>query len=151
MALPEGVKIQGFQPGAVPLRFEPRAEALVDVEVKLEGKLPEGYEVYAANAEPARVRLSGPSDRLNALQKAPTETILLDGRKESFTLSQVSINIADPKIDILDPTVDVHVEIGEKRVYKSFADVPLRFVNSEEALLPYIAAISRPYRARVPR
>jgi hypothetical protein len=44
-----------------------------------------------------------------------TETVSLDGRKESFSLARLAINIPDPKIDILDPTVDVRVEIAERK------------------------------------
>jgi len=40
---------------------------------------------------------------------------LADGKKESFNLSNVAINIPDPKIDVLNPTVDIHVEIVEKK------------------------------------
>ncbi len=138
MELPEGVKIQGFHPATIPIRLEPSVEAQVDVEVKLEGKLPEGYEVVGFSASPARVRLRGPSDRVNALNKAMTETVWLDGRKESFNLSHVAINIPDPKIDILDPTVEVHVEIAEKK----HGAVQLRFVTAEAS--PYLASIVAP-------
>ena len=115
MALPDGVKIQSFQPATIPIRLEPNIETQVDVEVKFEGKLPDDYEVVAVRANPSKVRLRGPSDRLGSLHKAMTETVWLDGKRESFSLSQVAINIPDPKIDILDPTVDVYVEIAEKK------------------------------------
>jgi YbbR domain-containing protein len=115
MPLPDGVKVQSFQPATIPIRLEPTVETQVNVEVKFEGKLPEGYEVVAVKANPSSVKLRGPSDRINALHKATTETVWLDGKKESFSLSHVAINIPDPKIDILDPTVDVYVEIAETK------------------------------------
>jgi YbbR domain-containing protein len=108
------------------------------VEVKFEGKLPEGYEVRSFSTSPARVRLRGPSDRINALRKATTETVWLDGKTESFTLSNVAINIPDPRIDVLDPTVDVRVEIEEKKR----GEVYLRFATGEAS--PYVAGIAVP-------
>jgi len=114
MELPPGVKILGFRPATIPIRLEPTVELGVDVEVKVEGKLPEGYAVINIRTNPARIRVRGPADRVNALQKAMTETVRLDGKTESFSLSNVAINIPDAKIDILDPTVDVTVEIAEK-------------------------------------
>jgi YbbR domain-containing protein len=138
MDLEEDVKIQGFHPATIPVKLEPIIEVPIDVEVKFEGKLPDGYEVVSFAANPARVRLRGPSDRINALQKAMTETIWLDGKKESFNLSRVAINIPDPKIDILDPTVDVHVEIAPKKR----GDVHLRFVTAEGS--PYLGSIIVP-------
>jgi len=114
MDLPAGVKILSFRPATVPIRLSPTLEQEVEVDVKFEGNLPEGFEITGIITTPSRVRVRGPSDRLNALKKATTETVSLDGRKESFLLTRVSINIPDPKIDLLDPTVDVRVEIAEK-------------------------------------
>jgi YbbR domain-containing protein len=127
MDLPPGVKIQGFQPSTIPLRLEPSTEAQIDVEIKFEGKLPEGYELAGFSTSPAKIRVSGPLDHVNALRKATTETVWLDGKTESFSVSNVAINIPDLKIDILDSTVTVRVEIVEKRR----SEVHLRFATGE--------------------
>ena len=115
MDLPDGVTIQGFHPSTIPIRLEPRVETQLDVEVKFEGSVPEGYEVSNVAVNPVKVRVRGPVDRVGALHKATTETVLLDGRKEAFSLSNVAINIPDPKIDVIDPTVDIRVDIVEKK------------------------------------
>jgi YbbR domain-containing protein len=115
MELPPGVKILAFRPATIPIRLEPTIEVALDVEVKFEGRVPEGYEVTSISANPARIKVRGPSDRVSLLQKAVTETVRLDGRKESFSLSRVAINISDPKLEILDPNVEVRVEIAEKK------------------------------------
>lgn len=134
MALPPGVTIQSFRPATVPIRLEPIVEIQLDVEVKVEGKLPEGYEVTGFATNPPKVRLRGPSDRIKALQKAMTESVSLDGRKETFSLPNVAISIPDPKIEILDPTVEVRVEIAEKKR----GEVHQRFVTEAS---PYVALI----------
>jgi YbbR domain-containing protein len=138
MDLREDVKIQGFHPATIPIRLEPIIEKPVEVEVKFEGKLAEDYEVVGVTMTPARVRLRGPSDRINSLHKATTETVLLDGRKESFNLSQVEISIPDPKIDVLDPAVDIRVEVAEKKR----GNLQLRFANGDGS--PYLASIGTP-------
>lgn len=138
MDLREDVKIQGFHPSAIPIRLEPVIEMPVDVEVKFEGKLPEGYEVVGLSITPPKVRLRGPVDRIKALQKVVTETVWLDGKKESFNLSHVEINIPDPKIDILDPAVDIRVEVAEKKR----SEVHLRFVTADGTA--YLAHIGAP-------
>jgi YbbR domain-containing protein len=130
MDLPEGVSLQGFHPATLPIRLEPRVEAQREVEVKFEGTLPEGYELSTVTANPARVRLRGPADRINAVHKAMTETVWLDGKRESFNLSNVAINIPDPRVDVLDPTVDIRVEIIEKKR----SDAHLTFVTATESL-----------------
>jgi YbbR domain-containing protein len=138
MDLQEDVKIQRVHPATIPIRLEPVIEAPVEVEVKFEGKLPEGYEVGSVSVSPARVRLRGPADRINALRKALTETVWLDGKKESFDLSNVEINIPDPKIETLDPAVDIHVEVVERKR----GDLHLRFATADGT--PYLAGIVVP-------
>ena len=73
--LPPGVQIEGFQPAIVSVRLEPIVERQVDADLKFEGKVPEGYEVYAATANPAKVRVRGPASIVNGIKQAPTESI----------------------------------------------------------------------------
>ena len=135
MDLPLGVKIQAFQPSTIPIRLEPNMESQIDVEIRFEGKLPEGYEITGFSTNPAKVRISGPSDHVNGLRKATTETVWLNGKTESFILSHVAINIPDAKISLLDPNVDVRVEISEKKR----SDAHIRFVTGDSSF--YIARI----------
>jgi YbbR domain-containing protein len=139
MELQEDVKIQGFYPASVPVRLEPVIEVSVNVEVKFEGKLPEGYELGNVTVSPSAIRLRGPADHINGLRKAMTEMVWLDGKKEGFD-SHVEINIPDAKVDILDPAVDVHVEVLEKRR----GDLHLRMATGDG--LPYLARIVTPDR-----
>jgi len=122
----EGVTIERIEPGGVPLRLEPRVERTLEVEPRLEGKLPEGYELFGAQSLPARVRVRGPESHVNALAKAPTETILLGDRRESFTATQIAIDIEDRKLVALDTVVDVIVKIGETQATKRLSDVAAR-------------------------
>lgn len=125
MELPAGVKIESFQPTTIPIRLEPRVESRLPIEVKLEGKPAEGYEVYETNPSPNTVSVRGPASLVDALKKAPTETVSIEGKKESFTVSSIAIDIPNQKIDVLDALVDVAIEIGEKRVEKTFIGLPV--------------------------
>lgn len=124
MELPEGVKIESFQPSTIPIRLEPLVEQPREVEVRIEGAPAEGYEIYGIHPVQNSVRVRGPASRIDALKKATTETISLDGKTESFTAKQVAIDIPDHKINVLDSMIDVTIDIGEKRAEKSFIDVP---------------------------
>lgn len=135
MDLQPDVKIQGVHPATIPIRLEPVIDVSLDVEVKFEGKLPEGYEVRSVNVSPAKIRLRGPADRINALRKAMTETVWLDNKKESFDLANVEINISDAKIEVLNPTVDIHVEVAQQKR----GDVHLRFATADTT--PLLAGI----------
>lgn len=116
--LPSGVQVDGFQPAVISVRLEPVVRSEVNVEIKFEGKVAEGYEVAAATSSPARVRVRGAASHVNSIEKAPTESVSLDGRKGSFDLDQVAINIPDQKVDVLDSMVAVHVEIRERATQK---------------------------------
>jgi len=123
ISLPQGVKIDGFQPSAVPVRLEPIVERQVQIDPKLEGKPADGYEVYTVTPAKTAVLVRGPASRVYALQTARTESIWLTGNKDSFMAQSVAIDISDPKVDLLDPVVNVEVEIGPKRVEKTFSSV----------------------------
>jgi YbbR domain-containing protein len=123
ISLPQGVKVDGFQPSAVPVRLEPIIERQVPIEPKLEGQPVDGYEVYSVRPNKGSVTLRGPESRVFALPKVQTESILLGGHKEGFTASNVAIDVPDPKVDLLEPVVSVEIDIGERRVEKSVSDV----------------------------
>ena len=129
ISLPQGVKVDGFQPSAIPVRLEPIVERQVVVEPKLEGKPVDGYEVYSVQPNKGSVMLRGPESRVVAVEKVITEGIWLGGHKESFTAPNVAIDVPDPKIDLIDPVVSVNVEIGERRVEKTFSDVATSSTN----------------------
>ena len=123
ISLPQGVKVDGFQPSAIPVRLEPIVERQVPIEPKLEGQTADGYEVYAVRPNKGSVTLRGPETRVLSLQKVHTESIYLGGHKESFMATNVAIDVPDPKVDLMDPVVNVEVEIGERRAEKSVSGV----------------------------
>jgi YbbR domain-containing protein len=98
--------------------LEPRAEREVNVEIKFEGKVADGYEVSAVTSNPSKVQVRGPASHVNSIDKAPTESISVEGRKASFDLNQVAINIPDQKVDVAAGVVQVHVEITERVIQK---------------------------------
>lgn len=67
--------------------------------------------------------LRGPESRVLALQNVKTESIWIGGRKESFTAPNVAIDVPDPKVDLVEPIVSIDIEIGERRVEKTFSGV----------------------------
>ena len=129
ITLPQGIKVDGFQPSAIPVRLEEIVDRQVPVEPKLEGKPADGYEVYSVYLNKSSVEVRGPASRVNALQKVATESIWLAGRKESFPASNVALDVPDPKVDLLEPMVNVSIEIGERRIEKNFSGVAVTTVS----------------------
>src|SRR5215467_1248628 len=126
ITLPQGIKVDGYQPSAIPIRLEEIVDRQVPVEPKLEGKPADGFEVYSVSPNKGSVTVRGPASHVNSLQKVLTESIWLGGHNESFTAAGVAIDVSDPKIDLLDPVVNVDVEIGERRTEKTFPGVSVR-------------------------
>src|ERR1700752_3243422 len=79
ISLPQGVKVDGFQPSAIPVRLEPIVERQISIEPKIEGKPAEGFEVYGAQSAKGSILIRGPASHVYALQTARTETIWLTG------------------------------------------------------------------------
>lgn len=109
--LPSGVRLEKVQPSSIQIRVEPVQTRELEIEAKLEGKLAPGYELNGVSINPPKVRVVGPASNVNALTRATTETMLLEGRKEDFSVPQTAVDVADPKIVVLDTLVDVTVHI----------------------------------------
>ena len=134
ITLPQGIKVDGFQPSAIPIRLEEIVERQVAVEPKLEGKPEDGFEVYSVYPNKGSVAVRGPASRVAALQKLATESIWLAGRKESFMARDLALDVPDPKVDLLEPMVNVAVEIGERRIEKNFSGVPVATADGGKVL-----------------
>jgi YbbR domain-containing protein len=125
MELPNGVSLNALEPSVVPLRLEPRVEREVEVEADLEGRPEDGYELRGVTSSPVKIRVRGPASHVNAIEKAHTETILLDGRKESFSAQQTAIDISDTKVDVIDTIVNVYINISPQRIERTFTGVAI--------------------------
>jgi YbbR domain-containing protein len=132
ISLPQGIKVDGYQPSAIPIRLEEIVVRQVTIEPKLEGQPADGFEVYGVYPDKGSVSVRGPASRVSSLQKVLTESIWVVGRKESFTAANVAIDVPDPKIDLLEPVVNVDVEIGERRVEKTFPAVSVSTAAGEK-------------------
>ena len=125
MDLPPGVRIVDITPRSVTLKLEPLEERELPVEARLEGRLPEGFAVRGVQVLPATVRVRGPESHVRAAERAYTETISLEGQRESLTLPQIAVDVPDRKVAPLAATVSVRIEIAEEQVERRFTNVPV--------------------------
>jgi len=79
------------------------------VEPQIDGRPAPSFEVREVVAMPATVKVTGPASHVNAIPKAITETISVEGRRESFD-ARTHIRISDPKVEVRD-TVNVRITI----------------------------------------
>ena len=80
------------------------------VEPQIDGRPAPSFEVREVVAMPATVKVTGPASHVNAIPKAITERISIEGRRESFDVPRTHIRISDPKVEVRD-TVNVRITI----------------------------------------
>ncbi|HYX30110.1 MAG TPA: YbbR-like domain-containing protein [Pyrinomonadaceae bacterium] len=84
-------------------------EREVAVEPRIEGKPAASFEVKEIVISPNKVKLQGPADRVNAIDRV-TLPVSVEGRRESFDARGTALPISDPSVEPLN-TVNVHVTI----------------------------------------
>ena len=126
--LPTGVKVETIRPSSVSIRLEPHIEKEIAVEPQITGKPADGFEVIGTpEVMPARIKISGPASHIQALEKAQTAKIPIDGLRSDYTVTQIAIDIKDNKVSVnADHGVTVNIKIGEQRVEKTFDGVAVR-------------------------
>lgn len=106
---PEGLSVLGVDPSSMTLRLDREEIRELPVTPRLVGEPAGGAVPLQPRAQPARVRVSGPSSILSGLTAVTTSPISLDGH--ALTYSQtVSVVSPSPLIRIVEPSV-VLVEV----------------------------------------
>jgi YbbR domain-containing protein len=86
-----------------------QVEREVSVEPRVEGKPAPAFEVKEVTVTPGKIKLQGPADRLNAIERV-TLPVSVEGRRESFDTRGTALPMSDPSVEPLN-TVNVHVTI----------------------------------------
>ena len=86
-----------------------QSEREVLVEPRIEGKPAATFEVKDITVSPSKVKLQGPVDRLNAIDRI-TLPVSVEGRRESFDARGTALPMTDSRLEPLN-TVNVHVTI----------------------------------------
>ena len=86
-----------------------QSEREVAVEPRIEGKPAAAFEVKEVTITPSKVKVQGPADRVNAIERV-TLPISVEGRRESFDTRAATLLMSDPSVEPLN-TVNVHVTI----------------------------------------
>ena len=96
-----------------------QSEREVAVEPRIQGKPAPAFEVKEVTITPSTVKVQGPADRVNAIQRV-TLPISVEGRRESFDTRAATLTMSDPAVEPLN-TVNVHVTIvsSESQTNKS--------------------------------
>ncbi len=129
---PAGVRPVFVRPAEITLNIDEEIDRELPVRVHLQGTPPEGYRVESHAAEPDRVIVRGPRQRLEAVEYLRTMPIDLEGRAQSF---RRRMDLAAPSrawTARMDPDrVEVDVQIDEQTARLVLEDVPIRLLAAD--------------------
>jgi YbbR domain-containing protein len=112
---PFGVEAAQVFPSTVMLTLETSGIKHVNVEATVEGKPADGFELGRITVEPSAVDVVGPESELKALRSAITETVMIEGAKETVT-RVVSIGVMNSSLRLKESrTARVVVEVIRKK------------------------------------
>lgn len=111
VSLPAGVSFLSAMPSRLLLKFDRRQSRDVPVRVDITGEPAPGYRVAQLRAEPERVLVSGPAQRLASLETAVTDPVDVSGQSVSLEL-QRNVYLPDALLQLESPAlVSVRVTI----------------------------------------
>jgi YbbR domain-containing protein len=112
---PFGIQATQVFPSTVMLTLETTGTKRVNVEATVEGKPAEGFEIGKITVDPPAVDVMGPESELKALRSAITETVMVEGARETVIRS-VPIGVMNSSLRMKESrTARVTVEVIRKK------------------------------------
>lgn len=109
--IPSGLRVTRLSPSFVDVKLDRVNEKSVPLRVEIAGTPAEGFRVGPLQATPPRVEISGAEGELKDVFEAVTETVNVDGVRESFSL-MVPVNYRGKFTSLKGPaTAEVRVTI----------------------------------------
>lgn len=129
---PRDVKVLRIEPASIELQIEVTQRKIVPIEVPLTGQAAPGFEKLGYKVEPPTIGIEGPQSKISKVTSAPTESISLDSRRESFQ-TPVDIDLHRLGVRLAQPvSLKVLVEIGEERLERTFSKVPVNWIDQPQ-------------------
>jgi diadenylate cyclase len=101
--IPQGLDVVQIIPGQFQLSFDTRVTRSVDVHPRVTGTFAGGMRVAQVTADPARIMITGPRHRIEAVEAATTDPVDASGAmtRASFVTQAY---VPDPLIQVVHPT-----------------------------------------------
>jgi hypothetical protein len=112
LLLPPGVTLLRVEPSQVRVRLERRAARDVPIEVRFSGPPPTGYRIARQEVSPPRVRIVGPSSRVEQIGALQTDPVDLSSQLAKVEF-RVPVVLPDPQVrfEHANPVVTVRVTL----------------------------------------
>jgi YbbR domain-containing protein len=115
LTLPPGVEFLRAVPSQLRLRFDRVLSKEVTVHARVGVEPPKGYEIISREVRPARLKITGPENRVRAIEEAQTDPLDLSG---VFSDAEVHAHayVADPQVRF-EATPLVTVKVVVRRIH----------------------------------
>ena len=124
---PSGTRAVYIRPAEITLNVDQEEDRELPVRVHIQGAPPDGYEVEKFVSIPATVTVSGPRQRLDAIEAIRTTPIDLEGRLQSFKLRVGLVSPSRAWTARMDPDrVEVEVTLTERAAQTVFEEVRVK-------------------------
>ena len=101
--LPRELEVTQVIPSQVRLRFDVGMRREVPIHPRVIGNFTPGYRIARVMAEPATITISGPKQRVEAVDAATTDPVDASGNMESSSFTTNTF-VSDPLVQIVRPT-----------------------------------------------
>jgi YbbR domain-containing protein len=125
VSTPATVQAIDVTPSRISITLAQSTEKTVPIRPLFDGSPAPGYSMSDFRIDPATIKVRGAQNRLDQIDVAHTETILLTNRSSDFD-TQVAIDVHDPSIEITQPTAKVHVIIVKAISEVTLDNVPVK-------------------------
>jgi len=135
MGKPPGAEITEITPRVLELNIEQLLiKPSVVVNPEILGKPADNYDIWQIKCDPPSVRVRGPKNMVEKIEKISTPQINVDGMSQSLIERSLLLVPPHPLVSIFPEVVNLRIQIGEKLISKNFRGVPVEIVGAEYLL-----------------
>jgi|GEM_PF-1056749 len=140
VSTPATVQAIDVRPARISITLAVSTEKTVTIRPLFDGSPATGYTMSGYKIDPPSVTIRGPQNRLDQIDVAHTETILLTNRSSDFD-TQVAVDVHDPSLEISQANVKVHVSVTPTAIQTVLEDIPLKINPADKPVIAQPAMV----------
>lgn len=143
LSLPEGLRIESFDPPSIYLRYASEAKVSLPVQLTIEGDLAEGYRLKKTSTMPTTVKVRGSQDVIENMRNVLTRSLNIASFTGTATVT-VELGPLPKHVSFVDnPPPRISAEVVVERFERRIANVPIRTSGAPQnvKVVPEVATI----------
>lgn len=143
LRLPEGIRVESFDPPSIFLRYETEAKVSLPVQLTIEGELAEGFRLKKTTVTPSTVKIRGAQDVLESMRNVLTRPLNIAGFTGAATVTVDLGPLPKHAAFVDNPPPRISAEVIVERFERRIANVPIRTTSAPQNIkvTPDVATI----------